>query len=481
MRDKIRALQNQSSRLEPSPDQRREMADLTWASTESMFARAATARTYDPDPGRQGLDASLITEDPVPLEALLREFDEEVDSAGIRLTTGGHLGYIPGGGVYPAALGDYLAACSNRYSGVAFACPGAAEMEHALVRWMCNLAGYPKQAGGDLTSGGSAATLSALVAARDAHGIDHETIPQACLYLTDQAHHCIGSALHVAGLSAVQRRIVPMDSRHRMDTTFLRRLVESDRASGRKPWLVIGSAGTTDTGAVDTAGQLADICSEYGLWFHLDAAYGGFFLLCEEGRAVLGEVQRADSIVMDPHKGLGLPFGSGAVLVRNRRHLADSYRYYADYMQDAIRSERDEDAPYSPADYSLELSRHFRGPRMWLPLRLFGLKPFRAALAEKMWLARYFHREVGKLPGFEAGPSPDLSIATFRYLPRDGDAESSNRRLLKAIHDDGQVFITSTRLNGQFTLRMAALSFRTHLEHIDYLLELLINKAAALN
>lgn len=477
MRDEIKALEKRALPLDPGSGERISLLSEVQRYAETYLQRSSGLKTFVPDGGRTGIHAGLIGETPSSIGELLDEFDREVNSSGIHLTTGGHLGYIPGGGLYPSALGDYLAAVSNRYSGVAYACPGAAEMEGALLRWMCRLVGYGEGSGGDLCSGGSLATLSAMVAARDAHGIDHSVIPDACIYLTAQAHHCVGTALHTAGLGAVQKRTVPMDGRFRMDAGELERMIAADREAGLAPWLVVASAGTTDTGAVDPLETVAAVCRRYGTWFHLDAAYGGFFLLCDEGRDGLRGMAAADSIVMDPHKGLGLPFGTGAVLVRDRKLLARSFTYYADYMQDAIHSERDPDTPYSPADYSVELTRHFRGPRMWLPLRLFGLEPFRAMLAAKILLARYFHRQIARMEGFEAGPSPDLSIVTFRCVPAHGDADEANRRLLAAVHGDGKVFITSTLIDGKFTLRMAALSFRTRLEHVDYLLAFLENAA----
>jgi glutamate/tyrosine decarboxylase-like PLP-dependent enzyme len=268
-----------------------------------------------------------------------------------------------------------------------------------------------------------------------------------------------------------------MDPCFRMDVLALEQTIREDRARGLKSWLVVASAGTTDTGAVDPVSAIADVAARHGAWFHLDAAYGGFFLLCEEGREQLDGVGLADSIVMDPHKGLGLPYGTGAVLVKDGSKLARSNAYYADYMQDAKEPESSPAADFSPADYSLELTRPFRGPRMWFPLKLFGLKPFRASLAEKIWLARYFHQELGRMKGFETGPYPDLSIVTFRYLPAGGDADGANRRLLNAVHEDGKVFITSTRIEDRFTLRLAVLNFRTHRDTIDYLLDLLRNIA----
>jgi glutamate/tyrosine decarboxylase-like PLP-dependent enzyme len=226
--------------------------------------------------------------------------------------------------------------------------------------------------------------------------------------------------------------------------------------------------------------QIAGLAARFGLWFHLDAAYGGFFALCEEGREALGDLSAADSIVMDPHKGLGIPYGSGAVLIRDGKLLARSNSYFADYMQDAKRPGDAPEGAYSPADFSLELTRPFRGPRLWFPLKLFGLRPFRAALAEKIWLARYFHEALSTIPGLETGPYPRLSIATFRYHPRAGDADEFNRRLLEAVHRDGRVFITSTRLDGAYTLRLAVLNFRTHLETVDYLLDILRREATRL-
>jgi aromatic-L-amino-acid decarboxylase len=263
-----------------------------------------------------------------------------------------------------------------------------------------------------------------------------------------------------------------------MDVAELETLIAEDKRRGLRPWMVIASVGTTDTGAIDPITETAGVAKRHRLWYHIDAAYGGFFLLCEEGRAVIRGLERADSIVMDPHTGLGVPYGTGAVLVREGKLLARSNAYYADYMQDAKGLEPAPDTPYSPSDYSLELTRPFRGPRLWFPLKLFGLEPFRAALAEKIWLARYFHRALGEREGFEPGPYPDLSVVTFRYRPRQGDTDDFNRGLLRAVHEDGRVFITSTRLGGVFTLRLAVLNFRTHLEQVDYLFELLTRTAA---
>ena len=481
MLKKIEELEHLARRLEPDRLSRLSMLAEVQDYSEDFLAHLADNGTYKEDQGRKGFHAPWFDESPADLSDVLAFFRAEVDTTGITPASAGQLGYIPGGGLYPSALGDFLADISNRYSGVAFAGPGAAEMELGLVDWMCRLVGYPESASGDLTSGGSIATLSALVTARDACAVGFRNLPDSCIYLTEQAHHCIDKALHVAGLRDIEKRMVPMDKHYRMDVAALEQMVRSDRDQGLKPWLVVASAGTTDTGAVDPISEIADVAEEQELWFHLDAAYGGFFLLCEPGRDQMQGIERADSIVLDPHKGLSLPYGSGAVLIKNRNYLLQSNSYYAHYMQDAKSPEHNPDTPLSPADLSLELTRPFRGPRMWLPLKLFGLQAFRASIEEKMWLARYFHAELSKMDGFEAGPFPDLSIVTYRYLPRTQDANEFNKRLLEAVLDDGKLFISSTMIDGNYTLRLAVLNFRTHRKIIDYLLALLQRKAAELD
>ena len=216
---------------------------------------------------------------------------------------------------------------------------------------------------------------------------------------------------------------------------------------------------------------LVRLQKKHNLWYHIDGAYGGFFILTEYGKQALKGIELSDSVVLDPHKGLFLPYGLGMVLVRNRQALMDSQYYKANYMQDALSA----DEELSPADLSPELTKHFRGLRLWLPLQLLGLKPFRACLEEKIMLARYFYSEVKKM-GFEMGPYPDLSVASYRFIPKTGDANAFNKRMMEEMVKDGRVFISSTMLEDRFMLRLAVLSFRTHLSTINILLEQLREK-----
>ena len=270
-----------------------------------------------------------------------------------------------------------------------------------------------------------------------------------------------------------------MDDRYRMRPDALAAAIASDRAAGLRPWLLVAAAGTTDTGAVDPLAALADVAQDAGLWFHVDAAYGGFFLLTEHGKAALAGIERSDSVVLDPHKSLFLPYGAGMLVVRDARPLLATNFYTGSYMQDAL---REAGAVYSPADLSPELTKHFRALRMWLPLVLAGVAPFRAALDEKLLLARYAQGELERL-GFEVGPEPELSIVTCRWAPPGVPLEEANRmnqRIVDGVRRDGRVFLTSTLLDGRFTLRLAILHFRTHLRAIDRTLAVLREQVDAL-
>ncbi len=472
---KLESLERVAKQLEPDGPARTGLTDLAVAHAENFLEKLPGGQAFTEDQGKSDLLDGLIKETATPMEELLETLDVAVDQSNINPASGGHLGYIPGGGIFPAALGDFLADVTNRYSGIHYASPGAAKMEQQLVSWMTGLIGFPAAAGGDLTSGGSTANLAGIVTARDASGLRARDYENSCIYMTRQVHHCVDKAIRVSGLEECNIRFVPMDERHRMDASVLNEMIASDKSNGLKPWLVVASAGTTDSGAVDPFLRIGAIVKEHNLWLHVDAAYGGFFILCSEGAEALQGLNQADSIVIDPHKGLFLPYGTGAVLVKNVHLLAKAHRFSADYLQDAKNS----GFGYSPADLSVELSRPFRGLRLWLPLKLFGLSPFRAALEEKIWLARYFHERMSAIDGFETGPYPDLSVVTFRYVPRQGNVDEINAQLLKAIHDDGRIFISSTMLDGCFTLRVAILHFRTHREEVDYLINFLVAETQA--
>ncbi len=476
MIEEIERLEQVSRLLEPNATERAETRGAVVDYSEAFLDNIDALKTYNVtnDKGRAIRD-SPIEEHGVDIEEAIRMIAENVDRPGLNPASGGHLAYIPGGGIYNAALGDYLADVFNRYAGVFYAAPGAVRMENMLIRWMNDLVGYPAEAHGNLTTSGSLANMIAMVVARDGKGIRSADIPRSVIYLSKQTHHSIDKGISVAGLGECILRFVGLDERFRMDTADLEKQVARDKADGLNPFLVVASAGTTDVGAIDPLPEIGEIAKQHGLWYHIDAAYGGFFILTDEGKKKLKGIETSDSLIIDPHKGLFLPYGLGVVLVRDVEDLKRSFRFDAHYMQDAFAGPDE----LSPAELSPELTKHFRGLRLWLPLKLHGIAPFRACLEEKLLLAKYFHGEVQKI-GFESRLEPELSVVIYRFVPPSGDVNEFNERLLKTVVADGRVFISSTKLNGDYMLRLACLSFRTHLRTIDTLLTVLRESVEAL-
>jgi len=476
MIERIKQLENLSSVLEPNETERnillKRVDQFTNKFLENINQLPAFISTKDEG---VGLYNSPIAEEGIDLDAALNLINHNVIRPGVKPCSPGYLAYIPGGGLYYSALADYLVAITNKYAGVYFAAPGAVRIEKMLLRWMTDFVDYPKSAAGDITTGGSIACLTAIVTAREANELKTKDIPKSVVYLTKQTHHSLDKALRIAGLNECVKRFIPLDKNFRMDSEILNQTILEDKKSGLNPWLILASAGTTDSGAVDPLQSISEIAGNHNLWLHVDGAYGAAFALCEEGKKILTGLEHSDSLVLDPHKGLFLPFGTGVILIKDGQKLLDAFFYEAQYLQDTkILASSDE---ISPSDLSPELSRHFRSMRLWLPLKLAGVAPFRAALEEKLLLARYAYEKMKSISGFEMGPFPDLSIFTFRYIPKRGEVNQFNQKLVEAVQRDGRIFLSSTTIDGKFTNRLAVLGFRTHLEKIDQAIEIIEEKA----
>jgi aromatic-L-amino-acid/L-tryptophan decarboxylase len=360
----------------------------------------------------------------------------------------GYMAFIPGGGLPTVALADFLALATNRYVGVAQAAPVLAAMESQVIAWLGEMMGYPKSARGILTSGGSLSNLTAIVTAREAQL--GEDFAGGVLYASTETHASVAKAARIAGFPASAVRLLPTDARLRLDRDALVAAVAEDRARGRRPFLVVANAGTTNTGAVDPFGAICDFAARERLWVHADAAYGGFFRLVPP---LLADLSRCDSITLDPHKGLFLPYGTGCLLVRDAGALARAHQSSAAYLRDVA-------APPGEVnftDLSPELSREFRGLRLWLPLQLHGVAAFREALAEKLALTRLAYERLR--PDFDILDEPQLSVVAFRMRNAD---DARNAELLRRVNARGRVYLSSTILGGRLTLRICVLSFRTH-------------------
>jgi aromatic-L-amino-acid/L-tryptophan decarboxylase len=397
----------------------------------------------------------------------------------------GYLAYIPGGGLFYAAVADLIADSINRYVGVCAAAPALVQLEANVVRWFCEIVGYSRTAGGVLTTGGSLANFTAIVAARK--NLLGDDFADATLYCSSEVHHSFQKAADLAGFRAANIREVGVDAQFRMRLDELEAAIAKDS----RPFFVVGSAGTTNTGAVDDLEAIARIARERKMWFHVDGAYGAFFMLTERGRAAMRGIELADSITLDPHKTLFQPYGTGAVLVRDASTLRRAFSSHADYLPDMQREEELIDF----CEISPELSRDFRGLRVWLPIKLLGIEPFREALDEKLDLIDFVTSELRKIDGIEIVAEPQLTIVAFRLNPwRTGDSSvptgegacppdlnALNRELIERINAKKRVMLTPTVFRGTFLIRICIVSHRTHRDRIEMGLEDIREAVASLS
>jgi aromatic-L-amino-acid decarboxylase len=312
------------------------------------------------------------------------------------------------------------------------------------------------------------ATWNAILCARERHlGAD---IRPGVLYTSDQAHHSVLKAAKLAGVMPDRVRAIASDDCFRLRADLLADAIAADRRVGLKPFAVVSTAGTTNTGAVDPIDAIADICAREGIWHHIDGAYGAFFYLCDELRGVLGGLPRADSLTLDPHKGMFLPYGTGALLVRDGTALRAAHEASAAYLPAMPHP----DDFYDPSQHGPELSRGYPGLRVWLCVKLYGSAAFREAIVEKRALALDAARRVAELPGIVIDALPDLSLFAF-HLTWPGatlaDEDAATRALMDQTTAKGRVMVTGAAAHGRYLGRVCVLSFRTHQKEVDELIE----------
>ncbi len=376
----------------------------------------------------------------------------------------GYLAYIPGGGLFPAALADFISNTTNRYTGVWQASPALVTLEANALDWLREWMGFPPEARGLFTAGGSMATFNAILCARERHlGAE---IRRGVLYTSDQAHHSVLKSAKLAGIMPDRVRALPCDGDYRLPVGALREAIAKDRRDGLTPFAVVSSAGTTNTGAVDPLDAIADLCAAEGLWHHVDGAYGAFFYLCDELKPLLRGLPRADSLTLDPHKGMFLPYGTGALLVRDGSALRAAHEATADYLPAMPHP----DDFYDPSQHGPDLSRGFPGLRVWLSVKLFGSAAFRGAVTEKRALTLDAARRIAALPHVVMDAPPELSLFAF-HLTWPGatleQEDAATRLLMDRTTGRGRVMITGAVARGRYLGRVCVLSFRTHQGEID--------------
>ncbi len=435
-----------------------------------------------------------IPEEPMPLEDLVEHLRDVVLERSMYPGHPGFMAYITGSGTIPGAAADLLAAGLNANVGGWRLSPAASEIEYHLTRWFAERFGLPEGSGGMIVSGGAMAGFVGLKLARDrvaGWDVRKEGLlgrPQLVIYGSDEVHSVNQRAADMLGLGRDAVRFVPVDEGFRMRIDDLRGAVEEDIAAGRKPIAVVGSLGTVATGAIDPLAEIADVCEEHGLWFHVDGAYGGPAVLAEELRPMLAGVERADSIALDPHKWLYTPHSGGCVLVRDFEHLPASFsihEYSAYVHEDKERTGTGVDG----IDIGPQFSRSFWALKVWVSLLAHGTRAYGRRIAHDVELARYLHERAEERPEFEPMAPTVLSICCFRYVPpdlakgpgREDYLDALNERLMTEIQMDGRVFPSNAVLGGRFVLRACIVNFRTEAEEMDLLLDVAAELGAKLD
>ena len=388
-------------------------------------------------------------------------------------------GYITSGATPIGSFADFIASVANCNAGAWKLAPAAAEIEAQTIRWIAEFIGYPTDCGGLLLSGGNMANLVGLLTARATNagvdirkgGIQAVQKPLRC-YCSAETHTWIQKAADISGLGTDSIRWIPTDRRQRMSLTALRRQVELDRESGAMPLLVIGTAGTVSTGAVDPLPEMAAFCREEGLWFHVDGAYGAIAANVPGTPQDLRGIALADSVAVDAHKWLYAPLEAGCLLVRNTRHLLDTFSYKPPYYNF-------ESEGINYFDLGPQNSRAFRALKIWLAFQQAGRSGYVQAIADDIALAEHAFRLFGGHPDFEA-VSQNLSICTFRYVPRvlrpsvgseqtEALLNELNRALLARVEKSGRAFVSNAVIDGKFLLRLCIVNFRTMVSDIEAL------------
>jgi glutamate/tyrosine decarboxylase-like PLP-dependent enzyme len=404
--------------------------------------------------------------EPQEFDEILRCLNEDVLPFMSKGDHPGFFAYVPFAGTWPGALGDLIASATNVYAGSWMEAAGPSHLELEVVGWFKDWVGYPPEAAGILVSGGSAANLTALACARES--LVGPMSDDLVAYVSDQAHFSVARSARNLGFRQSQVRVIPSDDRLRIRVDLLESAMDADLRAGRRPLIVSANGGATNSGAIDPLPELAELCHERNVWFHVDAAYGGFAVLSERGRRQLAGIELADSITLDPHKWLYQPYECGCLLVRDGLQLRRAFLITPDYLREAVALDRE----VNFSDLGLQLSRMARAFKVWVSVQYFGLDAFRRAIDRAFDLADRARRRIEASDRFELAARPSLGILSFRRVFAE-DEDLLNARLVSELEESGLGLVSSTRLKGRYTIRMCVMSHTSGPEDVDRVLDFL--------
>ncbi|MCY4382463.1 MAG: aminotransferase class I/II-fold pyridoxal phosphate-dependent enzyme [Nitrospinae bacterium] len=460
----------QSDGLRMAPE---EMLDLARRAAELLVERSGKLSgegAWDGD-FQQELEKQLMEAPPEaarPASEVLERAARDILPFSLRLDHPRSLAFVSASPTWPGVLADFIASGYAINQCTWLVASGPSQLELVVIDWFRRFVGYPESAGGLFTSGGSAASLDAFVAAREAAG--HPD--RASVYMSDQSHSAQIRAARIIGVKPERIRLLPSDEDYRLDMDSLARAVNEDRSAGLHPIAVCANAGAVSTGAVDPLEEMADFCEAQDIWLHVDAAYGGFAVVTGQGKELMRGMERADSIGMDAHKWFFQPYEAGALLVKDVSKLENAFAVRHDILQDTIWGANHPNF----SDRGLQLSRSFRALKVWMSVQTFGMAAFRRAVSKGMELAERAEAYVRESPVLEMLTPVSLGVVCFRVNPADADLddkalEEINKTMLARIFWDDKAFVSSTLLKGKFALRFCIINHTTAWDDVRETLE----------
>ncbi len=439
------------------------MLDLAHKAAELLVERIQDLPEEEAWDGefRQGLERQLMKDPPEagrsPAE-VIEQVAREILPVAMRLDHPRCFAFIPSSPTWPGVLADFMAAGYNINACTWLVGSGPSQLELVVIDWLRQWVGYPESAGGLFTSGGSAASLDAFVAAREAAGHPE----RATVYMSDQSHSAHIRAARIIGVRPECIRLIPSDDLFRLDLDALAQAAADDRAAGFNPIAVCANAGTSSTGTIDPIEAMADYCESESIWLHIDAAYGGFAVVTEQGKELLRGIERADSIGLDAHKWFFQPYEAGCLLVKDLSTLERAFAVRHDILQDTIWGANHPNF----SDRGLQLSRSVRALKVWMSVQTFGMEAFRQAVSRGMALATQAEEYVSESQLLEMLNPASLGIVCFRINPDDTSIDEEelaeiNKTILARMFWEDKAFISSTLLHGKFSLRLCIVNHTT--------------------
>jgi aromatic-L-amino-acid/L-tryptophan decarboxylase len=423
-----------------------------------------------------------LPQEPQPMESILNEVENKIFANSTLYLSPRFFGYINSGGNQASILAELLASAVNQIPALWHFSPAASEVERRVIRWIAEFVGYRSEAGGCLLSGGSAGNLVGLAVARkqkapfDTDSLGMRGGPLLTVYASQEVHASVDKAMVILGMGRDYLRKIAVRDDFTIDLEALKKQVSEDRNSGYHPICVVGVAGTTNTGAVDPLDRLAEFCRAQGLWFHVDAAYGGPAARAKVAGEFFRGLEQADSIVVNPHKWLYVPAEAACVLVREPAALRHTFQVAADYLKEG--NNAGTDAPVDFKDYGPQLHRNFRALKVWMTFKAYGAEKLRAAIESNIEIMRYLANRIDESQDFVRLAPVPLSVVCFQYRTMDDFRHTDqrylndlNNRLLDALEKDGRVFLSGTTIHGKRALRACSVNHRLRREDIDFLLD----------